>query len=449
MKLRGLLISAALLAVLSGMVWWSNKREKEKEGKPAADAPPKVLEIPEDQVQQIEVKKKDTGSTIVKRDASGKWQIVAPKQLPADQDSVKTLAGTFSSLSADKLIEEKAADLNTYGLNAPSMEVIVTKKDGKPQKLLLGDETPTGSSFFARLDGDPRVFTLASWNKTSIDKSANDLRDKRLLTFDSEKLTRIELTAKGKTLEFGKNNKNQWAILKPGPYRADNFQAEELVRRLKDAKMDTGVSDDDAKKFTTAYNSGTPVATARVTDAAGMQQLDVRRDKDKNYYVKSSVVEGIHKVASDLGEGLDKTVEDFRNKKLFDFGFTEVGKVEVKEGSRIFTFSKSADKWNSGGKTMDSTGVQSLIDKLRDLSSIKFVEKGGGTPHLELTAVTQDGKSTEKVLVSKQGNSYFAMREGEPAVYEVDGKIVEEIQKAAADVKESKPEEKKSGDKKK
>ena len=40
------------------------------------------------------------------------------------------------------------------------------------------------------------------------------------------------------------------------------------------------------------------------------------------------MVEGIYKVASDLGDGLDKRLDDFRNKKLFDFGFSDPTKVE-------------------------------------------------------------------------------------------------------------------------
>ena len=41
--------------------------------------------------------------------------------------------------------------------------------------------------------------------------------------------------------------------------------------------------------------------------------------------------------------------------------------------------------------------------------------------------------------MSKTGANYFAKREGEPAVYELDGKTVEELQRAAADVKEPPP----------
>ena len=95
----------------------------------------------------------------------------------------------------------------------------------------------------------------------------------------------------------------------------------------------------------------------------------------------------------------------------------------------------------SGAKTMDNGSVQNLIDKLRDLAATKFSEKGGGTPVFEATVTSNNGKRVEKVVISKQGNQYFAQREGEPSIYELDGKAVEDLQRAAADVKEALPEQ--------
>ncbi|MEI6876938.1 MAG: DUF4340 domain-containing protein, partial [Spirochaetota bacterium] len=301
------------------MVYWSNLEEKKKEGKPAADASPKLLELPEDQIVQVELKKKGGDTTTIKRGGDGKWQLTSPQVFPVDQDAAKSLAGAFNPLSSDKLIEEKAADVTQYGLAAPSMEVTLTKKDGKTQKVLLGDDTPTGSAVFAKLDGDARVFTVANFSKSNIDKTTKDLRDKRLMTFDSDKLARFELTVKGQSLEFGKNGKGEWTIVKPKPMRADNFAVEDLAKKIKDAKMDLSLSDEDLKKAASSFASATVVATAKLSDAAGTQQLEVRKDKDKNYYAKSSVVEGVHKVDAGLGDGLDKSVNDFRQKKLFDF----------------------------------------------------------------------------------------------------------------------------------
>ena len=48
---------------------------------------------------------------------------------------------------------------------------------------------------------------------------------------------------------------------------------------------------------------------------------------------------------------------------------------------------------------------------------------------------SSDGKRVEKVLISKQGNDYIAQRENEPALYGLDAKAVDDLSKAASDVK--------------
>jgi hypothetical protein len=203
--------------------------------------------------------------------------------------------------------------------------------------------------------------------------------------------------------------------------------------------MDATISDEDSKKAAAGFASGTKVAVASVTDSSGTETLDVRKDKDKNYYAKSSAVDGIYKVTADLGDGLDKKVDDFRNKKLFDFGWTDPNKVEVGKA----TFEKSGDKWMSGAKQMDPPAVQSVVDKLRDLASTKFLDTGGGSPVLDITVSSNSGKRVEKVSITKQGDTYFAKRENEPSIYQLDSKAVEDLQKAANEVKEFQPPKKK------
>lgn len=437
MKYRGLLAAVVVLAALGGAAWWSEKKEKADAGKPPSDAAPKILSIPDDQFKQIQLIKKAGETTTVSR-ADGKWQIVQPKPLGADQDSVGSLVSSLSSLASDRVIDDKPSDFAIYGLTSPSEQVTITRKDGKVRTLLVGNDTPTGAGAYAKVDNDPRVFTIASYVKTSLDKTSKDLRDKRLLTFNSDKLTRVDLTAKGSSVEFGKNNQNEWQILKPRPLRADGLQVDDLVRKLKDAKMDTTGSEEDAKKAIAGFSIGTRVAVAAVTDATGTQQIEVRKDKDKNYYARSSVVEGIYKVTSDVGDGLDKGIDDFRNKKLFDFGWNDPNKLEI-HGAVQATYQKSGEKWMAGGKQMDAPSIQSVVDKLRDLTSKKLLDSGNGPVIFEVTVTSNDGKRVEKVSIWKQGASYQARREGEPAVYELDAKAVEDLQKAAADVKEFQP----------
>jgi hypothetical protein len=440
MKPRGLLAAVIVLAALGGVLFWSNRKQKAEAAKPSTDTATKILSIPEDQIKGVTLKKTGAEPTVLQLGADGRWQLTEPKPQRADQDGVKSLLTALSSMNADKVVEDKATDLSPYGLTAPTLDATVVKKDGKSQEVLVGDDQPTGGGAYAKLAGDPHVYTIASYVKTGIDKTPNDLRDKRLLTFDQDKLTRVDVQpAKGETIEFGKNNQYDWQILKPKPLRADGSQVEELIRKLKDAKMDAAISDEDAMKAAAGFASGTKVAVAGVTDSSGTETLEVRKDKDKNYYAKSSAVDGIYKVTADLGDGLDKKVDDFRNKKLFDFGWTDPNKVDVGK----LSVEKSGDKWMSGTKQMDAPSVQSVVDKLRDLAATKFLDSGSGTPVLDITVSSNSGKRVEKVAISKQGDTYFAKRENEPSIYQLDSKAVEDLQKAANEVKPFQPPKKK------
>jgi hypothetical protein len=437
MKSRGLLVAAIVLAALTGTLYWSNHRKaKEVSAAPSADTPPKVLSLNAADLASIKISKKGTDDITLQKNDTGHWQIVTPKPLAADQDAVSNLASTLSSLNSDRLVEEKAADLGSYGLVQPSIDITATEKNKKAIDLRLGDDTPASSGVYAAVAGDPRVFIIATYNKNSLDKSLNDLRDKRLLTFDSDKVSRIELTAKKQTIEFGRN-KEQWQILKPRPMRADQFSVQDLVRSLQDAKMDLS-STDDEKKITTAFNSGTAVATAKVTDLSGTQELQVRKNKD-DYYAKSSAVAGIYKVMSSVGTYLDKSVDDFRNKKLFDFGFSEPEKIEMHDGAKSYLFSHSGADWWSNGAKMDESSLTSLVSAIRDLNASKFPDSGFTAPVMDLTVTSDSGKRVEKVSISRNGDHYVAKRENEPALYELATSSVADLQNSAAAVKPAAP----------
>jgi uncharacterized protein DUF4340 len=424
MQTTKLVIAAVLLAALSGAVWWA-KKHPQSETSTTTPASPTFVSIPDASIESISIQKKDASPTTIER-KNGKWALTAPAAFPADQEAANGLVTSLSPVTADSIVEDKPTDLTKYGLSAPSLTVTVHEKKGKSDEILFGDDVPAGSLVYAQHKGDPKVYTLASSIKTSLDKSVNDLRDKRLLTFDTNQLTRIELGP----VEFGKNSQNEWAIIKPEPYRADNFQVEELLRKLADAKMDLSGSADDTKKAAAAYATGQPVRTVKLTDSSGMQSLDVRKVKD-DYYAKSSVVAGAFKIPADLGKEIEKSLADFRNKKIFDFGFSDPTRLEI-DGKTIV---RSGTDWKMNGKNQDTGSVQAFIDKLRDLSAAKFVTTGFTTPAATVTVVSNDGKRTEKVEFAKTADGYIARRANEPGLYQLDAKPVNDMLEASRAIK--------------
>lgn len=433
MKLHSLLIAALVLCILTVFLYWSGHHKPEESTKIPDHTTPAILKLDQNSITKLNLKKKDAEPVELIKASSGDWQITAPKPYHADQSTVSGILSTLSSLNSERVVEDKASDLKTFGLDQPADEVDLAEKDNKSQTLLLGDNTPAGGAVYAMLAGDARVFTIASFNKTSVDKNLNDLRDKRLLPINADKISRVEVVRKGEDLEFGRN-KDNWQILKPKSLRADGTQVGDLVRELTDAKMDLSSSNSDAAL---QFAHAAPVATAKVTDESGTQQLQVRKNKD-DYYAKSTAVEGAYKVGSSLGKELDKGLDDFRNKKLFDFSYNDPNKIELHNSGKAYFLARGtsgSEDWWSNGKRMDAANVESVISDLRDLSASKFPDSGFANPTIEATVVSDDGKRAEKVELAKSGDHYVAKRENEPALYQLDATAVDGLLKAADELK--------------
>ncbi len=202
--------------------------------------------------------------------------------------------------------------------------------------------------------------------------------------------------------------------------------------------MDLSGSGDADKKSQAAFGAGQPLATATVTDSTGTHSLDVRKNKD-DYYARSAPAGTPYKVAADLGKELEKSVEEFRNKKVFDFGFSDPSKFELIGTAGEKAYVRSGTDWKQGSQVVDPGTVQAFIDKVRDLAATKFATSGFATPEFGLTVTSNEGKRVERVEFAKAKDGYLARRGNEPALYELDAKAVSEMINAATTIKPAAP----------
>ena len=245
MKFGGLFTAVGVLIVLGGLVWWFNKHPTTDTASKTPPAP-KLISVDPKQIEDIRLVKPGADPIELAK-LAGTWTITKPTAMPADQDAVTMLTTSLATLNADRLIDDHPSSLSDFGLTNPLEEVDLTLKGGKTTKLLIGSDTPASTGTYAKLESDPKVYTLPSYLKPSFDKSVNDLRDKRLLTFNQDKLTAVAITGKGQSFEFGKNAQGDWQIVKPKPMRADSLLVDDLIRKLKDAKMDLTAANYDLK----------------------------------------------------------------------------------------------------------------------------------------------------------------------------------------------------------
>jgi len=432
MKFRGLIAAAVILLILGGVLYWSQHRKTPETT--GSSEQPAILKVDPPSVKTVTVEQKGAQPVTLTKSATGQWQITAPGNFRADDATVYTMLSSLGPLMADRVVENQASNLAQFGLSDPAVEVDITDKDNKTHRLLIGDDTPTGGSVYVALAGDPRVFTASTSIKSSLNKSLSDLRDKRLLPVESSSVSSIDLDRKDGDIEFARVQ-NGWQIEKPESYRTDTFQVDDLVDQLTGAKWDPSATADEAAK---GFDSGTPVATVKLTGSDGTDTLELRKDKG-DYYAKSSAVEGVWKVdsgtATALGEALDRGIDEYRNKQLFDFGYADPDKIEYHAGGTQVDLTRAGNDWWSNGKKMDRASVEAVVTALRDLAATKFVESGFSSPQMDVTVTSGGGKKVEKVQIQKTSDGAIAMRGDGPSLYELDPVTIEGLTDAIAGLK--------------
>jgi hypothetical protein len=275
------------------------------------------------------------------------------------------------------------------------------------------------------VEGDPKLYTAYSYTKSSFDKTAFDLRDKELLQVDEAKVSRVRLDLGERSFEFGKTGEGKWQILEPGPMRGDNFSVGDLARAIQTAQMTSVVAETgDAPDV----SFDRPYATAEVVDEKGAHQLTIAKKGDL-YYAKSSDQPGVYEISSTTAESLNKNIADLRDKKLFDFGFSAITRLQVRSGDNSATITKQDEKWllaSDANRELDSEKVQTLIDALRNLTAIEFPSDSAadqGRYGLTSPAIEAEVQSekTEKVVISDPSQTrVYAARAGEATVYEIE-----------------------------
>lgn len=432
MKFRGLIAAVVVLAGLGGWLWWSQKHPS----KPVPETPtlPAIVKVDAHAVTSLTVTSKGAQSVTLVPNGSNAWKITAPAEYRADADTVNALVSSLTDLHPATVVDEHAVSLAPYGLSDPAVTVKVDERNNQSASLSLGDKTPTSGGYYVMIPGTARVYTVDSSVESSLAKSLNDLRDKHLLPVQAAAVNSLELTAKSQDIAIARKP-GGWQIQKPQPFRTDNYAVDDLLQQLTSATFDPATNPPDAAA---SFAKGTPVATVKLASASGIDTLEVRKSKNDDY-AKSSAAPGVWKIDSSLAGTVDRSIDAYRNKQLFDFGFTDPNRIEYHAGTTSISLDRKATDWYSNGKKMDTASASALVDALRGLSASKFVETGYSKPDIDLTVVSSDGKDTATAHFQKTTDGAIAKRDDSPGLYFFDSAAMNSLYSAISGLKPASP----------
>jgi hypothetical protein len=438
-KYLNTLVALALLGALWGaMSYWEKRKAAEPE---KTEKQEKLLTIEKGHVESISLKPRD-GENVTCRREVGKWEIVEPRKVAADQSAVDSLLSTLADATIDQTVEAAPKSLADFGLDRPALTVDITT-NAKPPKatLLLGDDTPTSGGVYAQVAGNPRVVILQRFTKTSLDKKAFDLRDKRVMTLDPDQLTRLEVESKGVRWTLVKNPEGTWNLDLPPLARVDRFTVEGLVNRFKSVSMQSIVEEE--KRNTAQYGFGAPELRIRASGPGGEQTLVLGKKDDGHYFAMNSALDPVFTLDAGFLTQFQKKADDLRDKDLFSFSAFEVKRLEVTapSGSRVFEkkVENKESKWKQtapAAKDLSTEKVETLLNDLRDMRAESFprgtdlASFGLAKPAYRFKVQFGDKNEEQTVEAAKVGAHVYARRSTDSVASEVRSTALDDIEKA-------------------
>jgi hypothetical protein len=164
--LLGLLLLLGIYYYVVEVKMAEEKKLAEEQALKAEREGMKIFPFPPESFTRIKLTTE--GKTIIYEKEEGGWAMVEPVKAQGGEDALENLIGTIADyvLETDP-VAETPDNLADFGLDQPHTTISVTTREvPKPITLVLGDRSPTNSTFYAQLKGSRRVFltgTLIQW----------------------------------------------------------------------------------------------------------------------------------------------------------------------------------------------------------------------------------------------------------------------------------------------
>ena len=236
------------------------------------------------------------------------WIFEAPLTAEADTAQV---ANTINTLTAAKVVEfkeQEASDPILQGLENPTMRVTL-HGNKRQQTLLIGNKVPTStdeetSTYFARIEDNPTVFTVAAEPFDKLREAQEALRERSFMSFDPTALTSIDISEDDLQIRLQKLETGSWQVIKSTaetdiqPHHADPEIIAKLIDDLKNLRASSFAVDSPTPTDLDRLGFNTPRRSIKLS--LGDEQTTLRlahpESENEKLYARSDKAEYIYTV---------------------------------------------------------------------------------------------------------------------------------------------------------
>lgn len=172
------------------------------------------------------------------------WSFTKPLPEPADGPSVSAMISSLAQERAQAFPEDSETNRKALGFEAPFNDITVTLDDGKTVRMRVSRQSSDATELFYVLREDERGATLAQVGPgaTSLDRNPFDLKDKALIRFKREAVTKMVFQDVGQpavvvTKDSVDASADAWRVAAPRAGKAKIFKVTSALWTLGSAKL--------------------------------------------------------------------------------------------------------------------------------------------------------------------------------------------------------------------
>lgn len=302
-KFSRTLIAALIFVLLGGYLYFFQIR------KPGDEEKQRVFPAFNER-QIVEIDLKYPSYTLVIRKDEDKWFVFEDtKRFKVDDKIISNMVKNISQMKIEKVVSEDAKDLAGFGLDSPEAEVHAKTRE-REYRILIGIESPTGSGTYVRVDDGSRIILV---NENSVEgflrKSANDLRDKRIVSLG--KVNALEIESGNTSISITKKG-NNWEVDGDKNTRVDESKLQGLLEGIEGLRVEKFV-DDNPNNLTT-YGLDKPRIQVTIFESDKKKTLLFGKQENRKVYAKLDDANSVYLVSDEILSKIPSSKDGVSNK---------------------------------------------------------------------------------------------------------------------------------------
>jgi hypothetical protein len=334
------------------------------------------------------------------------WKITGPFEALAATELARPMVDEMAAVKCERYAAHEAKDLATYGLDKPYLRVVVqerVKEDAGAEKpadpakpadkdkpifkervLLIGKTTDKDAKTrYAKLGDNPAIFVVGEKMVATLDHTALDLLDRKLLALDAKSIERIHSQGTGGTLTLQRQGETWQVVESPvDPFPADSEVSKSVLgvwanlRAQRFAaygpKVDWALYGLDKPTLTTTVtvkppaDDGKPAKPTQHTLILGKAVEGSAGER----YARLDTGPGVAVLASTQVSELTRGYLEFVNRTVLRLDAGSITAIQRKMGNDLLELVKQDRDWYLNkpvGLRADGPTLEGLLDQLATL----------------------------------------------------------------------------------